>query len=197
MDDSELSPQVLIKAYSLGLFPMPDTKTGKISWYKPDPRAIIPFDNFHVSRSLRKLIKKNPYRVSYSESFSEVMKSCSRRTDTWISEALIKSYSLMYRMGAAQSVEIWEGENLVGGAYGLSMGGAFFAESMFHTKDNTSKLALYYLLDKLKNNGFILFECQFMTDHLKSLGAEEISDIEYQKILKKAVQLDVFFKRKS
>lgn len=194
MDDSVLSPHILVKAYSAGLFPMADTVNGQISWYKPDPRAIIPLDGFHLSRSLKKLIKKHNYRVSYSEDFGAVMKSCSMRQDTWISRGLIESYSRLHRMGAAHSVEIWEGEELVGGVYGVSLGGAFFAESMFHIRDNTSKLALYYLVEKLKDSHFTLLECQYMTDHLKSLGAEEISDEIYQKRLDFAMNQDVFFK---
>ena len=194
MSEFELSPQVLIQAYSSGLFPMADLETGKISWYQPDPRAIIPLDQFHVSRSLRKLIKKNPYRISYSESFSDVMEQCSMREDTWISDSFIKAYSRMNRMGAAQSVEVWEGDELVGGVYGLNMGGAFFAESMFHRRANTSKLALYYLVEKLKECGFSLLECQFLTDHLRSLGAVEVSDEFYQRNLKEAITKDVFFR---
>ena len=194
MDDSQLSPQILIKAYSLGMFPMADVETGQISWYKPDPRAIIPFEKFHVSRSLRKLINKQKYRVTYSTAFDDVMKHCSMREDTWISDGLIKSYSRMHRIGAAQSVEIWDDNELVGGVYGLNMGAVFFAESMFYKRANTSKLALFFLLEKLKESGFILLECQYLTEHLKSLGAEEISDDKYQGILQEGISMDVFFK---
>ena len=194
MNNSVLSPHILVKAYSVGLFPMADMITGEISWYKPDPRAIIPLGGFHISRSLKKFINKNHYRISYSEAFTKVMRSCSNRSDTWISENLVEAYSRMNRMGAAHSVEVWEGEELVGGVYGLSLGGAFFAESMFHTRDNTSKLALYYLVEKLKHSGFTLLECQYMTDHLESLGAKEISDEIYQEKLQYSVNQDVFFK---
>lgn len=195
MDNCDLSPHMLIKAYSLGLFPMADIETGKLNWYKPDPRAIISLEKFHVSRSLRRLIKRSKYRISYSTQFSNVMRECSKRKNTWISTNLINSYTVMFRMGAGQSIEVWEDQVLVGGVYGINLGGAFFAESMFHNKSNTSKLALFYLIEKLKENNFVLLECQYMTDHLRSLGAEEISDIKYQKILKKAIALDVFFHR--
>ena len=193
MDNHALSPQVLTRAYSQGFFPMPSAATGEIQWYKPDPRAILDFDKFKVSRSLKKIINKEIFKISYSENFSDIMRLCSMRQETWITEDFIKSYTLMHKIGAAHSVEVWLDNEIVGGVYGISLGGAFFAESMFFKVSNASKVALYYLIEKLKQNNFILLECQFMTDHIKSLGAEEISDEKYQTILNKAIQLDVFF----
>ena len=181
---SILSSQVIHAAYTQGYFPMPDPVSNEIQWYRPDPRAVIPLDCFHVSRSLQRILKKNIYNVSYNQSFEAVMRGCSNRSETWINEEFIQSYCKLHRLGAAQSVETWLDGKLAGGIYGVNFGGVFFAESMFHNANNASKVALYFLVEKLKKNNFIILECQFMTDHLKSMGAEEISDSEYMKIYK-------------
>lgn len=193
MYNHALSPGLLTKAYSQGFFPMPCPETGEIQWYKPDPRAVIDFEKFKVSRSLKREINKNKFKVTYSENFKEIMKLCGQRSETWITEEFVKAYTTMHNMGAAQSVEIWLDDRIVGGVYGVNLGGAFFAESMFYRVSNASKIALYYLIEKLKENNFILLECQFMTDHIKSLGAEEVDDENYQKVLQQAIDMDVFF----
>lgn len=182
----KLTAELLISAYSQGFFPMPD-KEGNIRWYRPNPRAIIPLDNFHVSKSLRRLINKNPFTVTFDSSFQQVMEACANRSDTWITPEFIEVYTQLFKKGYAHSVEIWKEGTLVGGAYGPAIGKAFFAESMFHTVTNASKLALYFLVEKLKELDFQLLEIQFLTPHLESLGAIEITDDHYIEILEKAL----------
>ena len=189
-----LNPQILYTAYSQGYFPMPDDRTGEILWYRPDPRTIFPLDQFHVSRSLRRTLNKKIFKVTFNKAFREVMEGCADRKETWIDEEFIAAYSRLHSIGAAQSVEVWQDGTLVGGVYGVSFGGGFFAESMFHRATDASKVALYFLIEKLKERRFILLEAQFMTPHLGRLGAIEISDREYMEILAKALALDVYFK---
>ena len=165
---------------------MPDPDTNEILWYRPNPRAILPLDQFHCSRSLQKQIKKGDYQVSFDQAFKEVMKGCADRQETWITQEFIDAYSLLHSEGLAHSVEIWRKKHLIGGVYGVSVGGAFFAESKFYRERNASKLALFHLVEHLNQRGFLLLEVQFMTDHLRSLGALEISDNHYQATLKKA-----------
>ncbi|MDD9951416.1 MAG: leucyl/phenylalanyl-tRNA--protein transferase [Zetaproteobacteria bacterium] len=182
------SINLLISAYSQGYFPMPDPReVAKILWFRPDPRAIIPLDGFHVSRSLRRRIRQAKYTVSFDGCFLEVMKKCADRPETWINEVFLKSYVELHLEGCAHSVEIWHQQKLVGGVYGVSLGGAFFAESMFHTQTDCSKLALYHLVEQMNACGYKLLECQFLTPHLSSLGAVEISDTDYLCILQDAL----------
>lgn len=188
-----LTPKLLYTAYSQGYFPMPDEQTGDIFWYRPDPRAIIPLDGFHVSRSLRRTIKRQIFKITYNQAFLEVMEGCSERAVTWINEEIKYAYLQLFKIGAAKSIEVWFEDQLVGGVYGVSFGGAFFAESMFHRATDASKVALYYLVQKLKERKFELLECQFLTEHLKSLGAVEIPDYEYAQRLERAIQKDVYF----
>lgn len=172
---------------------MPDPKTEEILWYKPDPRAIIPLEEFHVSKSLRKLIHRKTYNFSINQSFLQVMKECANRPETWINQEIMDSYLQLHIEGGAHSVEIWRESSLVGGVYGVSLGGAFFAESKFHKESNTSKLALYHLVKHLKTRGFKLLEVQFITDHLKTLGAIEIPSQNYLRLLEIATNLNVQF----
>lgn len=188
-----LKPEILVSAYSQGYFPMPEEETGEILWYRPDPRAIFPLDGFKVSRSLRKKINSKRFTITYSQDFSKVVEGCAKRETTWITEDIKEAFYLMHRLHAAHSVEIWQDEHLVGGVYGLSLGGAFFAESMFHYVTDASKIALYYLVERLNEKKFELLECQFLTHHLASLGAIEINDREYIKLLTKAIRKDVYF----
>ena len=189
----QLSPEVLYHAYSQGYFPMPDEITGEINWFRPDPRAVFPLEKFHISRSLNKIIRKNIFEITYSKAFKEVIEHCARRKNTWINTDFIKAFERLYDLGQAQSVEVWLNGKLVGGVYGVHFGGAFFAESMFFRVANASKVALYHLVQRLKEKKFFLLECQFMTDHLKSLGAEEISDQLYTAILKDALTKKLSF----
>lgn len=185
--ENRLPPEILLSAYTQGYFPMPDSDTGDILWYRPDPRAIFDIGNMHISKSLKKEIKRSDFEVKFSSDFEAVMKACADRDDTWITKEFIDSYLRLHELGFAHSVEVYSGEELVGGTYGVCIRSAFFAESMFHKKTNMSKIALWALQNRLQDKGFKLFECQFMTDHLKSLGAKSISDEDYQKLLKNAL----------
>jgi leucyl/phenylalanyl-tRNA--protein transferase len=186
-DRSPLSPQLLIYAYSNGYFPMPDPGTGQVGWFRPDPRAIIPLDGFHASRSLMRKVKKNVFSVTIDQAFTDIMKACAARPGTWITPEFIGAYTELFRRGYAHSVEVWHGKNLAGGLYGVSLSGAFFAESMFHTETDASKLALLHLVDRMKARGMSLLEVQFLTPHLASLGAIEVADEVYLKLLQQAL----------
>jgi leucyl/phenylalanyl-tRNA--protein transferase len=183
-----LTPELLALAYAEGYFPMPDPETGKLLWFNPDPRAVIPLDGFHVSHSLKRRLHKGDFKVTFDTAFIDVMRACADREETWITEEFVEAYTALHRMGKAHSVEVWEGKELVGGAYGVSIGGAFFAESKFHRARDASKVALYYLVERLKMRGFVLLEVQFLTPHLATLGAIEIPAIEYEKKLRAALR---------
>lgn len=196
MENEELSPTVLKFAYSTGFFPMPDPYTHKILWYKPDPRAIIPLNGFHCSRSLKRRLKKNDYTVTYNTAFSEVMQGCANREETWITPEFIYAYTRLFDEGYAGSVEVWNAAGeLVGGTYGVCLGGAFFAESMFHAETDCSKIALFHLVQRLRENNFILLEVQFLTDHLRRLGAIEIPLSQYLALLKNSLEVNADFRR--
>ena len=182
----ELSPELLIKAYSHGFFPMPESN-GEIHWYRPDPRAILPLDAFHISRSLSRCIRKKVFTLSFDKNFRQVMEACANRPETWITSEFIELYTELFKRGFAHSVEVWQDGVLVGGVYGVCLGRAFFAESMFHLKTDASKFALHALVEKLREKEFSLLEVQFLTSHLSSLGAIEISHGEYMKMLEKAL----------
>ena len=178
-----LTPDVLYAAYSQGYFPMPD-ETGELLWFRPDPRAIIPLDGFHVSRSLRRSLKQSGFSITYDRAFPQVLSFCGQRQTTWINNEMRQAYETLHQVGHARSLEVWsEEKELVGGVYGVHFGSVFFAESMFYRKTNASKVALYYLVRHLRQQGFTLLECQFMTPHLRSLGAKEISEEEYMELL--------------
>lgn len=168
---------------------MAEPKTGEIYWYNPDPRAILPLELFHCSQSLRRSLRRPNYRVTSDTAFAEVIEGCASREETWISDQFKRLYTDLFQEGYAHSVEIWEGNNLVGGTYGVTLGGAFFAESMFHRRTDASKMALYYLVQHLRRCGFHLLEVQFLTPHLRTLGAIEISGPQYHLQLRLALQL--------
>jgi leucyl/phenylalanyl-tRNA--protein transferase len=180
-------------AYAQGYFPMPHPDSGEILWFRPDPRAILPLEGFHLSRSLKRSMRKSGFRVTFDTAFREVMESCADRPDTWITEEFFAAYGALFLQGFAHSVEIWMGDRLVGGVYGVTLGGAFFAESKFHRETDASKAALFHLVERLKARGFSLLEVQFLTEHLASLGAVEISDEEYQARLAQALALHPSF----
>lgn len=182
-----LDPQFLLTAYCSGYFPMAESKTGAISWYSPDPRAIFELDDFRISRSLHQTLKKKLFEIRLNSGFEEVIRSCGKRDETWISEEIVQSYLELHRLGFAHSVEAWKGGKLSGGLYGVSMGGAFFGESMFSRERDASKVALAALIQRLKERGFELLDTQFITPHLRRLGASQISRIEYLKRLQKAI----------
>lgn len=188
-----IEPQFLLMAYCNGYFPMADSKTGEIGWYSPDPRTIFELNEFNVPRSLRLTIKKNLFEIRLNTRFEEVMRQCGEREETWISKDIIKSYVELYRLGFAHSVETWKENKLVGGLYGVAIGGAFFGESMFSRERDASKVALVYLVERMKERGFELLDTQYSTSHLARFGAKEISREEYLKRLKKAIKLSVSF----
>ncbi len=188
-----IDPEVLLQGYRAGIFPMADPDTGEIAWYLPEVRAVFPLDAVKVSRSLRHTIRSKRYEVRFDTAFEETMRMCAAREETWISETIIRSYCGLFRLRHAHSVETWSGASLVGGLYGVAIGGAFFGESMFSTMTDASKTAFVALTERLRERGFVLLDAQFMTDHLRSLGAVEISREEYHRRLQEAVNLPCHF----
>ena len=183
-----LSPELLINAYTQGIFPMAD-ELGRISWYAPDPRAILEHQNLHVSRSLRATIRKGIYVIRTDTAFEMVMRCCADREETWINEEFIKSYTYLHYVDLAHSVEAWKEGMLVGGLYGVALGGAFMGESMFSSATDASKVCLVALVEHLKARGYVLHDTQFLTPHLATLGVMEIPRRVYEKRLKGALRL--------
>lgn len=188
-----LTPELLISAYAQGYFPMGQEDSDEILWFNPDPRAVMPLEKFHLSKSMQKEAGRDWFEVTFDKSFWGVISACAEREETWITAAIKSAYHQLHKIGFAHSVEIWDGKELVGGVYGVTLGGGFFAESMFHRRTNASKLALYFLVNRLKARGFQLMEVQFLTSHLKSLGAIEISKKQYLERLDRAILLPVAF----
>jgi leucyl/phenylalanyl-tRNA--protein transferase len=188
-----LDSDFIIAAYRNGYFPMADSRTGVISWYSPDPRAIIPLGAFRISRSLRRLVKKRVFEIKVDTAFQRVIRGCARREDTWISEELISSYIMLHEKGHAHSVESWRGGELVGGLYGLAIAGGFFGESMFSTVSGASKVALVHLVELLNQRGLKLLDTQFMNEHVRQFGAIEIPRAVYLSNLHDALTVDVAF----
>lgn len=184
-----LDPILVINAYAQGIFPMAD-HFGKIQWYAPDPRAILEHENLYVSRSLRATLRKKVYEVSIDSAFEAVMQRCAEREDTWINESFISTYTHLHYAGLAHSVEAWKDGQLVGGLYGVSLGGAFMGESMFSHATDASKVCLVALVEHLKARGYVLHDVQFWTPHLASLGVTEIPRKEYERRLKAALRLE-------
>jgi leucyl/phenylalanyl-tRNA--protein transferase len=183
-----LDPDLLLRAYSVGVFPMADSRdAAKIFWVEPRRRAILPLNGFKLSRSLRKTLTRGTFRVTTDGAFAEVVRHCADREETWINDEIESSYNLLHRLGHAHSVECWSGDELVGGVYGVKLGGAFFGESMFSTRTDASKVALAWLVARLIVGGYRLLDCQFMTDHLRSLGAIEITQKDYLALLSSAL----------
>lgn len=185
-----LDPDLVIEAYCRGYFPMADAKTGEISWYSPDPRTIIPLDSFRVSRTLRRVVRRRIFEMRINTAFDDVIRGCGRRDETWISDQIIRSYIALHKRGYAHSVESWSGEELVGGLYGISLGGAFFGESMFSLVSDASKVALVHLVELLTLKGFSLLDSQFMNRHIEQFGAREIPRSQYLEILAQAMMKD-------
>jgi len=180
---------LLMNAYAQGIFPMADHQ-GAIHWYAPDPRAILEHDNLHVSRSLRATIRKGIYEVRMDTAFELVMRRCAARTETWINEALIMTYTHLHYAGLAHSVEAWRDGVLTGGLYGVALRGAFMGESMFSHATDASKVCLVALVEHLKERGYVLHDTQFLTPHLAALGVTEIPRRVYEQRLQAALQLN-------
>lgn len=189
---SALEPRLLISAYCNGIFPM-GMENGRLSWFSPDPRGVIPVQDFHVPRSTRAELKKWKYEIRVNTSFPEILRSCAKRRETWITREIMQSYEVLHKLHYAHSVETWADGNLVGGLYGVSIGGAFFGESMFSRVPGGSKAALVWLMEHLKQRGFLLHDTQWTTDHLSMFGGREISRDEYLSLLERAVNAPVRF----
>jgi leucyl/phenylalanyl-tRNA---protein transferase len=177
-----LDPILVINAYAQGIFPMAD-HSGRIRWFAPDPRAILEHENLHVSHSLRATLCKRVYEVRMDTDFEMVIRRCAEREDTWINESFITTYTQLHYAGLAHSVEAWKDGELVGGLYGVALGGAFMGESMFSRATNASKVCLVALVEHLKARGFVLHDVQFWTPHLATLGATEIPRKQYERRL--------------
>lgn len=187
-----LDPDLLLRAYSVGVFPMADSRTaGKIFWVEPRRRAIIPLDGFRMSRTLRRTLRAGTFEVTHDRAFAEVVRHCADRDETWINAEIEQSYINLHQAGHAHSIESWLDGELVGGLYGVTLGAAFFGESMFSLKPDASKVALAWLVARLIVGGYRLLDCQFMTSHLKSLGATEISQKDYLALLATALSATV------
>lgn len=188
-----LMPEQMIKLYAMGAFPMTDNTTGKIEWYCPETRTIIPLDDYHLPRSLKKVIKENRFEVRYDTDFLSVVKHCGNRKETWISDALIAAYINLQKLGHIHTVEVYQDEKLAGGLYGVTYQGAFFGESMFSLVSQASKVALAYLLNHLNEKKFALLDVQYITEHLKMFGAVEISFENFTALLQKAYFVEAEF----
>ena len=192
-----LPPELLLSAYCQGAFPMGDPD-GSIYWYDPNPRAVIPLDErFHVPRSLARRIRQGGYEVYVNRDFQQVMRACAQsgpgRETTWITDEFVDAYGLLNQIGFAHSVETWIDGELVGGLYGVTVGGLFAGESMFSRQSDASKIALVYLVERLRARGFVLLDTQFMTEHLRHFGTYEISRAEYKRRLKIALEVEATF----
>ncbi len=182
-----LTPDLLMQGYATGIFPMAEHRDDpEIFWVDPQRRGVLPLDGFHISRSLRRDMRRTTFDVRINTDFAAVLDGCADRVDTWINFEIRDLYLALFERGEAHSLEIWDEHVMVGGVYGVTLGAAFFGESMFSRRTNASKIALACLVDRLSDGGFILFDTQFLTDHLASLGAIEISRAAYQKALHQA-----------
>ncbi|WP_420586521.1 leucyl/phenylalanyl-tRNA--protein transferase [Ruegeria sp.] len=189
-----LSPELLLHGYSIGIFPMAEHRdAAELFWVDPKLRGVFPLDGFHVSRSLARRIRKSGFSVTINQDFAGVVDGCADRADTWINAELRDLYQQIHDSGQAHSLEVWDGDHLVGGVYGVTVGAAFFGESMFSRRTDASKIALAYLVDRLRQTGFRLFDTQFLTAHLASLGAIEIPRAQYRLELEEAINASADF----
>ncbi|MCZ4266694.1 leucyl/phenylalanyl-tRNA--protein transferase [Rhodobacteraceae bacterium G21628-S1] len=183
-----LSADLLLHAYASGVFPMAESRDDpEVFWVDPKRRGILPLDGFRISRSLGKRLRRDDYEISVNRDFAGVVHGCADREETWINEEIFDRYLELHLMGFAHSLEVWMDGALVGGVYGVSLGAAFFGESMFSRSRDASKIALAYLVDRLNAGGYTLCDTQFITPHLASLGGEEISRARYRRLLAEAL----------
>lgn len=188
----EIPTELLLRAYASGVFPMAeDAAQDEVFWVQPDIRGIIPLDRFRISRSLDKAVRRAPYTIRFNHHFSGVLDGCAEPRDgretTWINGPIRRAYGELHESGHAHSVEAWDGERLVGGLYGVTLGAAFFGESMFSRQRDASKICLVHLVARLRERGFTLLDTQFTTDHLKQFGAIDIERARYEKLLSEAL----------
>ncbi len=185
---SRLDPRLLLQGYATGIFPMADSRDAdELFWVEPRNRAIIPLDRFRLSRSLRRTIRSGRFDVTRDRDFGAVITACADREETWINAEIERAMLALHRSGYAHSIEVWSGGDLVGGLYGVRLGRAFFGESMFSRATDASKVALAWLVARLKTGNFTLLDCQFMTDHLASLGAVNVTREDYVALLSAAL----------
>jgi leucyl/phenylalanyl-tRNA---protein transferase len=195
---TSITPQVLLQAYAAGVFPMAESASDPaLYWVEPDERGVIPLQGFHISRSLRKRVKQQPFNIRVDTAFHDVIALCAAqsdtRTETWINKRIITLYSQLHKMGCAHSVESWLDGELVGGLYGIRIGSAFFGESMFSRETDASKVALVHLVARLKFGGFTLLDAQFVNSHLLQFGTQAIAKSRYHKLLEPAIEKDADF----
>ena len=186
-----IDPELLLRAYALGWFPMGNGRRGRIEWFSPDPRGILPIQTFHAPSRLRRVVRQSRFTIRIDTAFEAVMRACAHRDETWITEDIVASYVSLHRLGFAHSVETWQDDQLVGGLYGVALGGAFFGESMFHTATDASKVALVALVERLRDRGFVLLDTQWVTPHLAQFGGVEIPRADYLERLATAITLPV------
>jgi leucyl/phenylalanyl-tRNA--protein transferase len=187
-----ITPEILLRAYSIGLFPMAESADDpEIFWVEPELRGVLPLDNFHVSKSLAKTIRRQPFDIRFDHDFDAVIAACaeatSDRPSTWINHTIRSLYSTLHGMGHAHSVEAWHDDQLVGGLYGVSLGSAFFGESMFSRRTDASKICLVHLVARLRDRDFTLLDTQFTTEHLKTFGAIDVPKDDYAVMLAAAM----------
>jgi len=194
MTRDPLTPELLLQAYAAGIFPMAESRHDPdIFWVDPRMRGVLPLDGFHMSRSLARRIRKGGFNVTFDRDFAGVIDGCASRAETWINPGIRRLSLSLHDLGNAHSVEVWEDGRLGGGVYGITLGGAFFGESMFSRATDASKVALAYLVDRLRENAFVLFDTQFSTPHLASLGAIEIPRTAYRDRLVEALEVQARF----
>lgn len=188
-----LDPALLMRAYREGIFPM-GMDDGEIGWFSPDPRGVLPLDAFHIPARLARVVRQQRFEIRIDTAFERVMRACGERPDgTWISDAILESYLALHRLGIAHSIEAWRNRDLVGGLYGVHLGGAFYGESMFHRATDASKVALVALVDRLRRRGFALLDVQWVTPHLLQFGAVEVPRRTYLAMLRRALSQDCRF----
>jgi leucyl/phenylalanyl-tRNA--protein transferase len=194
----ELTPDILLRTYAAGIFPMAESADDPtLFWVDPDTRGVLPIDAFHVSRTLQRCLRDGTFTVTVDTAFEPVIRACGAaregRPSTWINSEIVRLYVGLHRMGHAHSIETWQNDRLVGGLYGVALGGAFFGESMFSRASDASKVALCHLIARLRRGGFRLLDTQFITRHLTTFGAHEVSRAEFRRMLGEALAVDAEF----
>ncbi len=192
MKKDEFTTELVIRAYASGIFPMGDDY-GPIKWYSPDPRCIIDLYDFHIPKRLARTYRQRVFDIKVNTAWEAVLRKCAARESTWITDDIFRVYTQLHRMGLAHSVEAYKDGVLAGGLYGVSLNGAFMGESMFHEVTDASKVCLVYLVERLKEKGFILLDSQFMTSHLSTFNARLISKAEYLAMLQRALTINAKF----
>lgn len=195
----DLNPLLLLRAYAMGIFPMAESaESDELFWFDPERRGILPLDAFHVPKRLRRTVRRGRFEIRVDHDFESVVRACAEpaadRPKTWINTDIVRLYGELHELGHAHSVECWLGGRLVGGLYGVCLGAAFFGESMFSRETDASKVALVHLVARLRYNGFVLLDTQFVTGHLSRFGAVEISRSRYRERLAHAIRLRTDFR---